>query len=129
MRQLLQFACLAVWPAIAVAEPVVVGASGTVADTVDRRVRTLLYEAANVMLTRFKGAETQGLGARHRQTLQHAKGADRAGPPPRDHHARHAQARHRVQTGLTQALKTGDRPELPSGSDARGREQMMAPIL
>ena len=56
MRQLLQFACLAVWPAIAVAEPVVVGASGTVADTVDRRVRTLLYEAANVMLTRFKGA-------------------------------------------------------------------------
>jgi hypothetical protein len=129
MRQLLQFACLAVWPAIAVAEPVVVGASGTVADTVDRRVRTLLYEAANVMLTRFKGAETQGLGARHRQTLQHAKGADRAGPPPRDHHARNAQARHRVQTGLTQALKTGNRPELPSGSDARGREQMMAPIL
>ena len=36
MRQLLQFACLAVWPVTAVAEPVVVGASGTVADTVAR---------------------------------------------------------------------------------------------
>jgi transposase len=34
----------------------------------DRRMRTLLYEAANVMLTRYKGQlQTQGLGQYRRQ--------------------------------------------------------------
>jgi transposase len=49
----------------------------------DRRVRTLLHEAANVMLTR----QTQGLGLRDRPAINDAQGARRSGLPPWDHHA------------------------------------------
>lgn len=37
-------------------------------------MRTLFYEAANVMFTRYRGpAEVDGFGARHCQTLEDAK--------------------------------------------------------
>jgi transposase len=53
--------------------------------------------------------------------LDHAQGADRARAPARHHHARHAPARHRVQTRLGSARQqTGDRDELPSGALPEG---------
>ncbi len=96
--------------------------TGSISKCGDRRVRTLLYEAANVMLTRYKGsAEAQGLGLRDRQTIDDAQGADRARPSPGHHHARHAATRHRVQTGVTSGInRTGGRTELPSGATPEG---------
>jgi transposase len=47
---------------------------GRISKCGDRRVRTLLYEAANVVLTRYKGlAQTQGLGLRDRQAVNDAQ--------------------------------------------------------
>jgi len=69
----------------------------------DRRVRTLLYEAANVMPLQGP-AQAQGLGIRDRQAIKHAQGAHRSGPPPRDHHARHAAGRNRVPRGVSMAI-------------------------
>ena len=103
--------------------------TGSISKCGDRRVRTLLYEAANVMLTRYRGKlDPQGLGTRHRPALDHAQGADRARAPAGHHHARHAPARHRVQGRL--AAATDRRPRrAPERSTARGRAWVMAPIL
>ena len=96
--------------------------TGSISKCGDRRVRTLLYEAANVMLTRYKGpVEAQGLGVHHRQAFDHAQGADRTRPPARHHHARDAATRHRVQTSVGAAsIETGGRNELPSGATPEG---------
>ena len=65
--------------------------TGGISQCGDRRVRTLLYEAANVMLTPLQGpAQTQGLGFRDRQAINDAEGAHRPGSPLRDHYARDA---------------------------------------
>jgi transposase len=69
--------------------------TGGISKCGDRRVRTLLYEAANVMLTRYKGPlKLKAWAFGDRQTIHHAQGADRAGAAPRHHHARHAATRH-----------------------------------
>src|ERR1700759_1938186 len=50
--------------------------TGAISKCGDRRLRTLLYEAANVTLTRYKGpAPTQGLGVRdaQRSTISKAR--------------------------------------------------------
>ena len=77
----------------------------------DRRVRTLLYEAANLMLTRYKGQlKLKGLGLRYRQAIDHAQGARRSGASPRHHHARHAAGRNGVHLGVgLPTTETGDR--------------------
>ena len=67
----------------------------------DRRVRTLLYEAANVMLTRYKG-QLKLKDWAFRQAIDHAQGARRSGASPRHHHARHAAGRNQVRSGLGQ---------------------------
>jgi len=67
-------------------------------------------------------AEVEGLGVGHCQAIHFTKGADRARPTARDHYARHASARHGVQTGVTDQRRPGRRNELPGGSDARGRD-------
>ena len=86
----------------------------------DRRVRTLLYEAANVMLTRYK-AQAEGLGLRNRQAINHAQGPYRFGASSRNHHARHAAGRNRVPRGVGKAIaETGDRIQLPQGATPEG---------
>ena len=102
--------------------------TGSISKCGDRRVRTLLYEAANVMLTRYRGAGAQGVGTRHRPALDHAQGADRAGAPARHHHACHAPARHRIPGSLGGADRNRSK-RAPERSAARGRAWMMAPIL
>ena len=75
-------------------------------------------------------AQTQGLGLRDRQTVDDAQGADRTRRSSRHHHACHATTRHRVQTGVAgQRLPDRRSNRAPERSDARGREQMTAPIL
>src|SRR5580700_1057159 len=57
--------------------------TGGISKCGDRRVRTLLYEAANVMLTRYKGPlKLKDWGIRDRQTVDDAQGADRARAAP-----------------------------------------------
>ena len=65
--------------------------------------------------------EAQGLGDRHRQAFEHAQRTDRTCPPSGDHHACHAQARHRVQTDLTQGPENR-RPIRASEREQRPRE-------
>ena len=88
----------------------------------DRRVRTLLYEAANVMLTRYKG-QLKGLGVRDRQAIDDAQGARRSGSSSRDHHACHVARRNRVRTSL-RGLSGKPRQETASSSrkERRPRE-------
>ena len=100
--------------------------TGGISKCGDGRVRTLLYEAANVMLTRYKGpAQAQGLGLRDRQTINDAQGPCRSGSPPRDHHARDAAGRNRVRADLDPTShETGGRIQLqeerrPKGSRRR----------
>ena len=103
-------------------QPGEVDYTGSISKCGDRRVRTLLYEAANVMLTRYRGtAEAQGLGPRDRQTIDDAQGADRARPSSGHHHARDTETRHRVQTGVT-AASTGQEVEPSSRAERRPRE-------
>jgi hypothetical protein len=88
----------------------------------DRRVRTLLYEAGNVVLTRYKGpAQAEGLGLRHRQAINHAQGAYRSGASSRDHHACNAARRNRVRSGVGLTItEIGDRIQLPQGATPEG---------
>jgi transposase len=91
----------------------------------DRRVRTLLYEAANVMLTHAdplqEPAQAEGLGLRNREAIDHAQGAHRSGAASRDHHARHAAGRNRVRRGVGLPItETGDRIQLPQGATPEG---------
>jgi transposase len=76
--------------------------TGSISKCGDRRVRTLLYEAANVMLTRYKGAlKLKEWGIRSRQAVDDAQGTDCARSSPRDHHACDAATRHRVQSRIS----------------------------
>ena len=80
--------------------------TGGISKCGDRRLRTLLYEAANVMLTRYTGpAQTQGLGVRDRPAINDQQSAHRTGSPPRDHHVRDAAVRNRVRTGISPQSK------------------------
>ena len=65
--------------------------------------------------------KAQRLGLRHRQTLHHAQGADRAGPAPRYHHACHAPARHRVPASLTLSVRQDRRPQRALARQLDGR--------
>jgi hypothetical protein len=82
--------------------------------TVELRMRTLLYEAANVMLTCYKGQlKFKDWARRHRQAIDHAQGARRSGASPRHHHARHAAGRNGVHLGVgLPTTETGDRIQL-----------------
>jgi hypothetical protein len=61
---------------------------GSISKCGDRRLRTFLYEAANVMLTRYKGAlKLKDWAFADRQTIHDAQGTDRARPWSRDHQA------------------------------------------
>ena len=98
----------------------------------DRRVRTLLYEAANVMLTRYKGQlRLKDWAFSIARRCTDAQGAHRSGASPRDHHARHATRRDGIRrcVDLPVTKIRGDRIELPQRSDAPGREQTTARIL
>jgi hypothetical protein len=72
----------------------------------DRRVRTLLYEAANVMLTRDKGQFKLKEWA-NREAIKHAQGAHRSSAPPRHHHARDAPGRNRVRRSVGPGMREG----------------------
>jgi transposase len=104
--------------------------TGSISKGGDKRVRTLLYEAANVMLTRYKKPlklKDWVLAIARRSTLQ---GPDRAGAAPRHHHARHAAGGHRIQTGLTNHRQANRRPNpAPERERRPGRERMTAPIV
>ena len=72
--------------------------TGGISKCGDRRVRTLLYEAANVMLTRYKGQlklKDWAFAIAKRSTMRKARVAlaRRLG----DHHARDAARRDRVR--------------------------------
>ena len=104
---------------------------GSISKCGDRRVRTLLYEAANVMLTRYKGQlklKDWAFAIAKRST--HAQGASRSGAPPRHHHARHAAGRNGVRSRRrpTQPLRQ-EAASSSRRSDARGTEQTTAWIL
>jgi hypothetical protein len=93
----------------------------------DRRVRTLPYEAANVMLTRYKGQlrlKDWAFAIARRSTMR--KAAHRPGASPRDHPARNAAERNGVRW-----VERSRRRETASTSrkERRGREQTAAPIL
>ena len=87
----------------------------------DRRVRTLLYEAANVMLTRYKGQlklKDWAFAIARRSTMRKARIAlaRRLGI----HHARHAAGRN-TPRGVGKAIaETGDRIQLPQGATTQG---------
>jgi transposase len=71
--------------------------TGSISKCGDRRMRTLLYEAANVILTRYKQPlKLKDWALAIAQTVHPPEGADRARPAARHHHARHAPARHGV---------------------------------
>ena len=98
--------------------------TGGISKCGDRRVRTLLYEAANVMLTRYKGQlKLKGLGVRDRQAINDAKCEGCSGSPPRDHHARDAARRNRVRADLG---PTGPRQEALSSSQEERRPRQGA---
>ena len=86
----------------------------------------MLYEAANVMLTRYKG----GLKLKG-WTFAIAKRATCAKPgtPPRHHHACDAARRDRIRTGLSPLSTKQEADTSSQRSDARGREQTTARIL
>jgi transposase len=88
----------------------------------DRRVRTLLYEAANVMLTRYKGQlklKDWAFAIARRSTMRKARIA--LARRLAIIHARHAAGRNggsrRVGLPITE---TGDRIELPQGATPEG---------
>ena len=85
-------------------------------------MRTLLYEAANVMLTRYKGQlKLKDWAFAIARRSKHAQGARRSGASPRHHHARHAVGRNGVHLGVgLPTTETGDRIELPQGATREG---------
>ena len=103
---------------------------GSISKCGDRRVRTLLYEAANVMLTRYKGQlklKDWAFAIAKRSTMRKAR--VRSGSPPRNHHARNAARRDRVRIGLAPRNRQNRRPNSSSQEERRpGREQTTARI-
>jgi Transposase IS116/IS110/IS902 family len=89
---------------------------GSISKCGDRRVRTLLYEAAKVLPRR---AGSQRVGAGDCPALDDEEGPCGARPPVGDHHACHAPARHHVPSSLRGGAGTG-RDELPSGALPEG---------
>jgi transposase len=89
--------------------------AGSISKCGDRRVRTLLYEAANVMLTRYKGRlelKDWAFAIARRSSMRKAR--HRTGASPRHHHARHAARRNGIPRGVGLAItETGDRIKLP----------------
>jgi transposase len=88
--------------------------TGSISKCGDGRLRTLLYEAANVMLTRYRGSlalKTWALDIAGRSTMRKARVA-----LARHHHVRHAEARHRVRAGVVPPPEIGSRDELPVGA-------------
>jgi Transposase IS116/IS110/IS902 family len=96
----------------------------------DRRVRTLLYEAANVMLTRYKSRLKLKDWAFDRQAIDDAESPCCSGSAYRDHHAGDAARRDGVRIGISPRNLRNRRPKpAPKRGDARGRERQMAPIV
>ena len=85
-------------------------------------MRTLLYEAANVMLTRYKGQlklKDWAFAIARRSTMRKARVA--LARRLADHHARHAAGRNGVRRSVGPAVpETGDRIELPQGATSQG---------
>ena len=93
-------------------------------------MRTLLYEAANVMLTRYKGQlklKDWAFAIAKRSTMRKARVAlaRRLG----DHHACDAARRDRVRIGLSPQSTRQEANPAPKRSDAQGREQTTARIV
>ena len=89
----------------------------------DGRVRTLLYEAANVMLTRYKGQlklKDWAFAIAKRSTRRKARVA--LARPPGDHHARDAARPDRVRIGLSPRKSTRQEAESSSHEERRPRE-------
>ena len=96
----------------------------------DRRVRTLLYEAANVMLTRYKGQlklKDWAFAIARRSTMRKA----RVALARRLAIIMHAMLRDGTEFARRRPAIHGDRRphRAPARSDARGREQTTASIL
>src|SRR5258707_15364748 len=93
---------------------------GSISKCGDRRVRTLLYEAANVMLTRYKGPlklKDWAFAIAKRSTMRKA----RIALARRLAIIMHAMLRNSAEfkPALSSSVDpTGGRTELPSGSDA-----------
>ena len=86
----------------------------------DRRVRTLLYEAANVMLTRYNGQlklKDWALAIARRSTMRKARVA--LARASRNHHARDAAERNRVRRSEAQGSRRRRPHRAPARSDAR----------
>ena len=104
---------------------------GSISKCGDRRVRTLLYEAANVMLTRYKGQlklKDWAFAIAKRSTMRKA----RVALARRLAIIMHAMLRRRdrVRIGVSPIKPTRQEAESSSErSDARGREQTMARIV
>ena len=102
---------------------------GSISKCGDRRVRTLPYEAANVMLTRYKGQlklKDWAFAIAKRSTI--AKRESLLARRTRDHYARDAAGR--SSRRLRPINPPNRRPTpAPKRSDARGREQTTARIL
>lgn len=106
--------------------------SGSISKCGDRRVRTLLYEAANVMLTRYRGAlklKGWALAIARRSTMR--QGADRTpggwasscmrccgtGPCSRPHNG----GRRRQETETSSRAERRPREGVDDGAEAVGR--------
>ena len=77
-------------------------------------MRTLLYEAANVMLTRYKGQlKLKDWAFAIAKAVNDAQGEGCSGSPPRDHHACDAARRDGVRIGLSPRR---GRIQLPRGA-------------
>ena len=103
--------------------------TGSISKCGDRRIRTLLYEAANVMLTRYKGPlklKDWAFAIARRSTMRKAKIA----LARRLAVIMHAMLRHRTELSQHSRAVSAERRSnrAPERSDARGREQMTAPI-
>ena len=88
--------------------------TGSISKCGDGRVRTLLYEAANVMLTRYKGQlKLKDWAFAIAKAVNDAQGEGCSGSPPRDHHACDAARRDGVRIGLSPRR---GRIQLPRGA-------------
>jgi len=77
--------------------------TGSISKCGDRRVRTLLHEAANVMLTRYKGLlKLKDWALAIAQRSNYAQGTDRTRTTPGHHYARHAARRHHVHRSVAE---------------------------
>ena len=78
--------------------------TGRISKIGDAGVRTALYEAANVILTRpVKGSTLKSWAMRARQARRHAQGQGGAGPQARRRPAPHAGRRHVLRSPAKRA--------------------------